>query len=744
MAAVVLSALLQVVFDKLVSLIKEEQGMKWGVNKEMERLKSTLSTIQAVLEDAEEQQVEDKAVRNWLGKLKDAAYDADDMLDEFMTEALPRKIESRDHMMNKVVRERLDAIASERSKLHLTVRRRRSKTSNRLQSDSFVAESEIFRREDDKEKVVESLIKTCNEDVSVIPIVGMGGLGKTTLAQLAYNDHRAERHFELRMWVCVSDYFDLRRVTKAIIESATGNTCGLLDMDLLQRRLQENVRGKKFLLVLDDMWNEDPEEWNRLKHYLSGARGSKIIVTTRSEKVALIMGTLPPHQLARLSEDDCWSLFKKRAFVPEEEDRHPNLIIIGKEVVSKCGGLPLAAKTLGSLMRFKREEAEWIFLKESEDMGNMLNLRLLEIFTNESLIDVPRRFKSFTTMPVHIRKLKCLQTLPIFIVGTSMGCRIRELKDLNLRGELFIKSLENVKDANDSKEANLKHKQNLHTLGLSWNSCDNDATVRENIEQILEGLEPHPNLKRLLLDSYTGTRFPHWMSESLLPNLNEIALVNYRRCESLPSFGQLPFLKALTICGMDAVRCIDDAFYGNNVTSIFPSLEEFTIEDMANLGEISVGCKIETFPHLVGLTVMRCPKLKNLPHLPSIKRLQLEVNNWALVGLLANFTSLIYLYIGNFAEPESLKDVGCLMNLIQSSVNVGSELHFISEYPYHYCSHNFVVDCGNSMHGPCRNLDVPSFCPIQLHEPTQQFRTTSYFLFRGAVTLGFSPLICLE
>ena len=102
MAAVVLSALLQVVFDKLVSLIKEEQGMKWGVNKEMERLKSTLSTIQAVLEDAEEQQVEDKAVRNWLGKLKDAAYDADDMLDEFMTEALPRKIESRDHMMNKV------------------------------------------------------------------------------------------------------------------------------------------------------------------------------------------------------------------------------------------------------------------------------------------------------------------------------------------------------------------------------------------------------------------------------------------------------------------------------------------------------------------------------------------------------------------------------------------------------------------------------------------------------------------
>ena len=91
MAEVVLSALLQVVFDKLVSLITEEQGMKWGVNKEMERLKSTLSTIQAVLEDAEEQRVEDKALRNWLGKLKDAAYDADDILDEFMTESSTKK-----------------------------------------------------------------------------------------------------------------------------------------------------------------------------------------------------------------------------------------------------------------------------------------------------------------------------------------------------------------------------------------------------------------------------------------------------------------------------------------------------------------------------------------------------------------------------------------------------------------------------------------------------------------------------
>ncbi|XXG50768.1 hypothetical protein AAC387_Pa02g4703 [Persea americana] len=451
----------------------------------------------------------------------------------------------------------------------------------------------------------------------------MGGLGKTTLAQLAYNDPRVERHFELRMWVCVSDDFNLKRVTKAIIEAATGSTCEELDMDLLQRRLQEKLGCKKFLLVLDDMWNEDPLEWERLKGYLRGAQGSKIIVTTRSEKVALIMGTLPLQQLARLSEDDCWSLFKKRAFAPEDEDRHPNLITLGKEIVKKCGGLPLAAKTLGSLMRFKREETEWIFLKQSEadkavsipkrsrhlslmhddvwdqicpdainkakKLRNLLlvgstscvqlprniyshlmclrvldlerafcseetlvsigklkhlrylavslygirkipesfctlvNLQTLKLSLCHSLHELPKHMRKMISLrhieisspfygswglcslhetPVQLGKLKCLQTLPIFAVGTSVGCRITELKDLNLQGQLFIKNLENVKDGNDAKEANLKQKQNLHVLAFSWSHCDNNAVVGENVEQVLEGLEPHPNLKKLRVDEY--------------------------------------------------------------------------------------------------------------------------------------------------------------------------------------------------------------------------------------------------
>ena len=136
---------------------------------------------------------------------------------------------------------------------------------------------------------------------------------------------------------------------------------------------------------------------------------------------------------------------------------------------------------------------------------------------------------------------------------------------------------------------------------------------------------------QLVVDKYTGIRFPHWMNELLLPNLTEIALDNCRRCESLPSFGQLPFLKVLRIRGMDGVKCIDTAFNGKNVTSGFPSLKKLTITSMPNLEEFLVGSEREIFPRLVRLTVERCPKLANLPCLPSIERLKLKQNNETLL-----------------------------------------------------------------------------------------------------------------
>jgi hypothetical protein len=94
-------------------------------------------------------------------------------------------------------------------------------------------------------------------------------------------------------------------------------------------------------------------------------KGSKIIVTTRSDKVASMVGTFSYH-LKGLAEDDSWALFKQYAFGKGEEEDHPNLLPIGKQIVKKCGGMPLAAQTLGGLLCDRREESYWLYVKESE------------------------------------------------------------------------------------------------------------------------------------------------------------------------------------------------------------------------------------------------------------------------------------------------------------------------------------------------------------------------------------------
>ncbi|XP_058078822.1 putative disease resistance protein RGA3 [Magnolia sinica] len=387
--AVVVSTLLQMVIEKLASPILEQCGLVWDIDEEMENLRSKLKMIRAVLEDVEEQQVKDKALQIWLGKLKGLASDADNILNEFPTDAKCRKVEisgsirkvcnffspSKINLGNKIkeIGQRLDEIARERSKFHLREEGRALEIRRQEQTDSFVIESEVYGREEDKKKVMELLIsEDSREDVTVIPIVGSRGLGKTTLAQLAYNDEMVAKHFELRIWVCVSDDFNVRRLTKEILVSITNGNWDLENLDLLQCHLRKKLSGKKFLLVLDDVWNENPEKWGQLKQFLRGGdRGSRIIVTTRSEKVASIMGTLPSHHLPRLLEDDCWSVFKQRAFGRGRQE-HPNLVILGKEIVKKCEGVPLVAKMLGIRMHFKAEEREWLLVKESEIWNKLL------------------------------------------------------------------------------------------------------------------------------------------------------------------------------------------------------------------------------------------------------------------------------------------------------------------------------------------------------------------------------------
>ena len=155
---------------------------------------------------------------------------------------------------------------------------------------------------------------------------------------------------QAKLIVCVLEDFSLKRMTKAITEATSGCHCEDLDIEPLQRELQALLQRKRYLLVLDDVWDDEQENWRRLKSVLVyGTKGSSILVTTRLLKVTTIMVTMPPHELATLSYNDCQELFKHRAFRPNEVEQ-VEFVVIGKEIVRKCGGDPLAAKALKGLL----------------------------------------------------------------------------------------------------------------------------------------------------------------------------------------------------------------------------------------------------------------------------------------------------------------------------------------------------------------------------------------------------------
>jgi hypothetical protein len=264
----------------------------------------------------------------------------------------------------KAVRAKLNKIAEDRKNFSLTECHIETQFEHRRREDtySFVPNEEVIGRDDEK-KAVKALLFDSNvkENVSIIPIVGIGGQGKTTLAQYVYNDEEVQSHFDMWLWACVSVPFDVKTIVQKLIESVTKKRPESLEIDPLQRELRGIIGGKRYLLVLDDVWNENSNDWSRLKNLLlGGLRGSKVLITTRIEKVAKLTGTISPYRLGGLSENNSWNLFMKMAFKDGEEPRNPKLVEIGREIVQKCARVPLAIRSMGRLLYFKNSEVEWL------------------------------------------------------------------------------------------------------------------------------------------------------------------------------------------------------------------------------------------------------------------------------------------------------------------------------------------------------------------------------------------------
>ncbi|GKV38799.1 hypothetical protein SLEP1_g46671 [Rubroshorea leprosula] len=784
---------------KLISAIADQINLVVSWKEELRRLKNRLIMIQALLQDAGERQVTQPAVKLWLERLRDAASDADDVLDEVAYENLKRKIEIQNHMKRKVCYffslsnpfisrmkmakkiEKIVASVDDINKeaqgfglqtipvvLDLEHRRRN------LQTHSFCDVSQVVGRDGDVSRIVELLTDSTNQlPLWVLSIVGMGGLGKTTLAQSVRNNEHIKKDFAKIIWVCVSENFDVERILKEILESVTGRACGnIINVDTVIQNIQNELAGKNYLLILDDVWDLESQKWEELRRSLLGMgknSRSRIVVTTREERVASIANH--KHHLKELEDDECLSIIKQRAFGDSPIPSHLGLEVIANEIAKKCRGVPLVANVIGGTLQNNMSKDYWLSIKNMnawelpEGECRILSILrlsfdrlpesalkqcfafcsifpkdyvmekeiLIELWMAEGIIQSPEgscksmedietkikelpkaisklynlqafrfmdceylkmplkgigylinlrhiRFSDVERMPANIGRLTSLQTLPSFYVGTRKGCKIEELGSLSrLKGGLEILNLELVKDKSEAEGAKLYEKA-IDELRLLWDSRRELELESNHDEEVLEGLQPHSNLQRLVIDNYGGENLPSWMlssNELFSPNNFNLVKLSIRSCRKLNGIlviSGLSSLKQLTICYCsELTSVVDGAFEKFSLEQIkildCPKLQSLRATCLPGLKELCIGgflkeleleeslnfnCIHHIHASLEKLSLFDWDKLTQLPHqiqhLTALRELQI----W-------EFRKLDALpeWLGNLSSLESLEIMSC-------------------------------------------------------------------------------------
>ncbi|XP_008231563.1 PREDICTED: putative disease resistance RPP13-like protein 1 [Prunus mume] len=698
-----LVAFLQVLVDKLAHReVFKYFGLIKGVDQKLQKWTATLSAIGAVLNEAEERQLitESKPLKLWLDDLRDLAYDVEDVLDKYDTKMLKREIELGhyagtarkvwksvpngvfNYKMNSEIQkitECLQEISHRKDQLSLNIitgTTSSTKARQNLPLSSSQPDGPVIGREEDKRRVVEFLSKQERRAVNfdAVAIVGMAGVGKTTLAAQVFNEIDATQQFKPTAWVCVSDDFNLERVTKQILESVTSRHYPTEDFNQVQQYLHKELAGKKFLIVLDDVWGTCSYGlWMKLQApFRDGAAGSKIIVTTRDAEVSKMMGagTLV-HNLEPMSNDVCFEVFEQHAFRNVNRDIPPNFESLKGKIVARCSGLPLAARTLGGLL-LRKEMNEW---------EEILNNKLWSLSNERDILPVLRL--SYHYLPSHLKR--CFAYCSIL----PNGCQFSEqqlillwmaegfiqpqpehnkqMEDLGsdyfqefLSRSLFQKSSKN----NNSKYVmhdlvvglaqwaagdicvRLEDKQNSDHVQLGCFTKARHASYISGKYDVVKRFEAFSEVKHLRTFLPLSVDHLNYLSRKvtfdLLPKLQYLRVLSFNdyKITELPnSIGKLKYLRYLDLSHA-RIRCLPES------TTTLYNLQTLLLE----------GCHyLKALPRNMG-------NLVNLRHLNNSDVGSLKAMPPQL-GRLTNLQSLPNFVVGKGSDQSGIRDIGSLFHL---------------------------------------------------------------------------------
>uniref|UniRef100_M1B376 Disease resistance protein Gpa2 n=1 Tax=Solanum tuberosum TaxID=4113 RepID=M1B376_SOLTU len=425
--------------------------------------------------------------------------------------------------------------------------------------------------ENEFEIIMEDQLARGASELEVVSIVGMGGIGKTTLADKIYNDPFIMSHFDIRAKATVLQEYCAKKVLLSLLSSTNGKIDEHQDDGQLADRLQKSLKGRRYLVVIDDIWTE--QAWDDIKLCFPDCNcGSRILLTTRNMEVAEYASSgKPPNQMRLLNVDESWKLLQREVFV--KNCFSPEFEQLGKQIALKCGGLPLAIVVIAGLLS-KIVEAfdQWTSVAENVSSAvstdhNVQCMRVLAL--------------SYHHLPNHLRV--CFLYFAMFPEDTVIFVN-KLVKLWAAEGFLKVEMMKSIEEVAEKCVKDLIDRNLIfvHSEFFHKGSSDKYPIKAIQTPMFLPPLGTFPkNLKKL---AFTGTRL-HW--------------------EDLEILGKLPKLEALKL-GYDA--CIGTDWEVGEEG--FPHLKFLQLK---HLYLHNWGASSDHFPRLERLVINRCWSMYSIP-----------------------------------------------------------------------------------------------------------------------------------
>ncbi|KAL5560123.1 hypothetical protein UlMin_036334 [Ulmus minor] len=419
--------------EKLSSLLEKEANLLGGVRNEVAAAKDELERIKAFLRAADASEDEDEEIKVWVKQVREVAYDAEDILDEFLyrfgAHQRPgfygylikmartiKTLKARRRIASELasIKTRVTSISDGHQRYGQMLSRLEQGSSSsgsagnntlyELRSDArLLEEAQLVGMEHPKQKLKDYLFDK-SSSLGVVAVVGMGGLGKTTLVNQVYKDSEVNKHFQHRVWITVSQSFKLEELLKKIIQQlfesirqSQPQGAQSNDSHELKEIIRDFLRERRFLVVLDDVW--EVQSWEALKYAFPHHNcGSRLLLTTRKTDVASTSTREfrgDSYHLQPLSKEESWNLFCEKTF---QGPCPSHLETISRNILKRCEGLPLGIVAISGVLSSKdiNKTEEWnvVYRSLGAELEGNVKLQSVKRILSLSFNDLPYNLKS--------------------------------------------------------------------------------------------------------------------------------------------------------------------------------------------------------------------------------------------------------------------------------------------------------------------------------------------------------------